>query len=594
MLIRFAGALRHPIATAAAVIRPKADPTQNQQMMRVVLNSARDRWQTPAMSSYTPDAIETILRGAFSGDLVMRWQLFDVMEATWPRLAKALSELKQCLMDHEWPLQPYAIRGEKPSTEAQRRRKVVEAVMWGMEPDPTAEENDFEDMLRDMADAWSKGISVQELDWESRQTTEGAIIGLRAARWIHPRNYGYPPVSGGPDRLMLRLSEISSDNPNLAAALAEMERMGQVRRHGAWVTFPENKFLIAIAKQKTGHAIGGALLQPLAWWWCVQNFSAQWLVQFAQIFGVPQRFAFYGPNAQPAQVARIEEMLEKMGSAGWGAFPAGTLIEIKEAVKSAADNPSQAVITAADMCCDLLVLGQTLTGTQGARGSQALGNVHANVLSDRKKALRTWAAGRINRQLIPMIARLNFGDTNELPFVTAGDDSEDDEKAMAETMEILARTGMRIPTSWAHERMSIPEPEDGESVLVPMRQTSPNTGANPAPVKTPPTPNADAVQAQAADTTDERYAAAVAESVTGVERKWLEGVRPFFLDLVKKAQDPKVTEEEFLQIVSAAKRRIGPELAGSINTQSLALAMERNMGGALVNGALKGWTERNS
>ena len=92
--------------------------------------------------------------------------------------------------------------------------------------------------------------------------------------------------------------------------------------------FPADRVIVAKCKTKSGSILGGALLRPLVWWWCAANFSADWLLNFAQIFGVPLRWATYDPTAAQETVDRICNMLQNMGSAGWAAFPTtGTALE---------------------------------------------------------------------------------------------------------------------------------------------------------------------------------------------------------------------------------------------------------------------------
>jgi len=555
-------------------------------LMKIVTGAARDRWQSPSVQQFTPSRVEQVLRGAFSGDLTAQWELFDLMEQTWPRLAKDLNELKSVLEECEWSLQAWAPSGEEPNEEAQQRRRVVEEVLWHFQPDPTLDENDFGDLCRDLADAWGKGISVQELDWELRSYEGGRIAALKSARWVHPRFYGYPTQSNGPDRLMLRTSELA----RAAGSVGSRSPAGTAE----WQPFPQDKFLIGVAKQKTGHPIGAALLRPLAWWWAVGNFTSEWLVNLAQIFGVPIRWASYAQGTSPEQIAKIEEMLANMGSASWGAFPAGTTLELKEAMKAGTDNPQLALLSLIDRICDLLILGQTLTSDVGDSGSRALGDVHAGVLSDRKAALLKWAIKTLNQQLIPAICRLNFGDTEAMPYFVSGEEDQKDARALAETYKVVLESGVAIPRQHYYDTIGIPMPAEGEDVIEP----------RPAPAAPMPGRPADGLlpfdsgvmqgrgvltQASAAD---ERLATAVAESVTGVQATWLRGALPWFRRIVAAARDPKVTDGEFTALLIRAQRNLPDELAPLLNTDALARAMEANMGAAMVNGAVQGWIRR--
>jgi len=589
---------RQALGLATAALAPAAGSSAAPTPMgQVILSSARDRWLGAGVRDYTPDRVEGILRSAFSGDLTAQWELFDLMESTWPRLAKDLNELKGVLEDHDWSLQSWAADGEQPSDEAQRRKRVVEHILWHFEPDPTLDENDFSDLGRDLADAWGKGISVQELDWLPMAYEGTTVIGLKASRWIHPRYYGWPGDTTGPDRLMLNLVEIQR---GAADAATPHSAFRTPHSGGQWAPFPRDKFLIGIAKQKTGHPIGAALLRPLAWWWAVSNFTHEWLVNLAQIFGVPIRWATYAQGTPAEQIAKIEDMLENMGSAAWGAFPAGTTLELKESLKAGTDNPQLALLALVDKLCDLLVLGQTLTSEQGERGSQALGTVHAAVLSDRKKALLKWCIKVLNAQLIPAICRLNFGDTAECPYFAAGEEDGEDAKTKAETFKVVLESGAPIPRRFYYDELGIPEPEAGDDVIEPRAvSTAPVPGtpagdsaADPKRTQGRGAPRFTFALVQASDA-QQRLAERIAEDTTGIERRWLGGAVPWFAKLVQAAQDPRVTDGEFARLLEAKAANLPEELAPLLDPESLAEAMRRHMGAAVVNGAVQGFLARN-
>lgn len=567
--------LRRFLAGGAAGAAKPVPPAGAAQLMQVVQVSARDRWQTARVSHYTPQQVEAVIMGAFSGDLRAQWEMFDLMEATWPRLQKNLNELKGVLDEHDWSLQAWAADGEQPDEDSLHRKRVVEEVIWHFRPDPTLDEGDFESMVRDLADAWGKGVSIQEIDWEVRRWEAGTLMGIRSTRWVHPRCYGYPISDTASDRLMLRTAELV---PSATNGLAS-----------EWMPFPPDKFVVGIAKQKTGHAIGSALLRPLAWWWAVGNFTSEWLVNLAQVFGVPIRWATYAQGTPKAQIDAIEAMLENMGSAAWGAFPAGTTLELKEALKAGSDNPQLALLGMVDRLCDLLVLGQTLTSEAGDRGSQALGRVHADVLSGRRKSLLGWVVKTLNQQLIPSIVRLNFGDTQALPFFILADDREEDAKAVADTFEVALRSGIAIPRQYAYAKLGIPAPGPDDDVIPPT--TGSSIPDQSLAARVPVSGRGAALQVHASGAS-QKLAAAVAESVTGIEAQWLGGALPWFQRLVEAAGDPNTTDDQFLALVQRAQDRLPDEVAPLLRPDVVARAMEANMGAACVNGAVQGYVSR--
>jgi phage gp29-like protein len=459
-----------------------------------------------------------------------------------------------------------------------------------MRPDPFGDENDFEGLLFDILDGWGKCISVQEILWETRAGETGAVVVPRATRWVNPKLYGYPDRSGQADRLMLKAEALGG-------------RGAGSREQGEnWVEFLPDKFLVAVAKQKSGHPAGAALLQPLAFFWAASNFAWEWFLNFGQLFGQPIRWANYARTADADTITKIEAMLANMGSAAWAAFPEGTTIQLLEAVKASAEGPQERLINAVDRICDILVLGQTLTTDVGNSGSRALGTVHAGVLSDREQAVCRFAARVLNSQLIPAWSRLNFGDDAECPYLVPDIEEEEDTKALAEMFKTAGEAGVRVPIQFAHDKLGIPLPKEGEAVLEPRGGAaepaagSPEQGARskePVAAASLPAPGSPLhAAAPVPPAAQRKLAVAVAESVTGVEAKWLGGAVPWFQALILAAQNPKVTDAEFDRLLTHAQNALPEELAPLLDTAALADAMTANMGAAVLNGALGGWLGR--
>jgi len=592
---------------AAAPLNSQLSTINRSALQQIILPSARDRWQSASIRSYTPDTIEQTLRTALTGDLQSVWLLFDLMEDTWPRLVKNLNELKDDVASADLTVQAWSLRGEKPNTEAQNRAKLFEQAIWSMRPRPEADENDLRGTIKDLLDAWGKGISILEIDWalatlNSQPSTVGATVGVitpRSTRWIHPRYYGYPFDSAD---LRLNTMEIQS-----GAAFAHRGSSSQLSTlspqlsgSGQWAPFPPNKFLIGIAKARSGHPSGAALLRALAWWWCASNFAAEWFLNFAQIFGLPIRWANYDAS-KPGLLTQICDMLENMGSAGWGAFPAGTTIELKEPSKGSDSLPQAALLDRADRQCDLLILGQTLTSDVGDSGSRALGEVHEGVLTGRKKSAAEWVAAILSYQLAPAFCRLNFGDDKECPWVMPATEAEEKPLEMAQRDKIFLDAGIEMDKQWFFDRHGLPVPAAGAEVITGRVQTaapdgSPGERPSSGAERSDYSGRAGLFRAAAArdgrapDATD-KLTDRVLEDLTGVEAKWLGGVKPFFRSLVTAALNTELSDQDFLLVIAKAQREM-PELFDKLNHDALAAAMEAAMGSALVNGAVKGSLRR--
>ena len=443
--------------TAKTPHPPAKSPSQPtpESLQTILMPHARTRWMIPSAAQLTPQAIESILREALTGKSPRREQeLYSLMESTWPRLLKNSMEVKDAVLGLDWILmdapEPDAIPGAK---------ELIERTRNGMKGDPCCDGHGWRATLSTLLDARLRGISISEIIWEYRGGKKFTPAWLpRMTRDLPAWHYGWrTSPTGTPTGTSTGTSPEDPGNdghlvlyPHATADTAE--------------PFPHNKFLIAISKAGKGHPSGTALLRCLAWWWCSANFSSEWLLNFAQIFGQPFRWATYDAS-QDGVKDDLATMMERMGSAAYGIGPEGTKVEWHESSKSGADNPQSYILKLADEACDLLILGQTLTGSVGASGSRALGEVHQNVRADVIDSTAEWLTEILNEQLIPAVISLNLGDLDEdsaLPYFAPTRKNRKDAKAEAETIEIILRSGIPLGKKEVYEALdkSMPEPTD--------------------------------------------------------------------------------------------------------------------------------------
>lgn len=388
------------------------------------------------MAWYSPQRVEQIFRQALAGDLASQWEMFDLMESTWPCLSKCLNQLKDAAVCRGIRVAPWAAKRQEPTEEAVRRAALVEECLHGMRPDLGADENDFDDTIRDLMDARGKGLSVLEVDWEVR----AGVVAPRCTRWAHPVWYGYP-FGAGSGRLKLRVARGASDAPGSSFPGDTSAGFGLGNR-SAFVDFPAHKFLIGMCKNKTGHPLGAALLHVLGFWWAASNFTADWFLNFCQVFGQPFRWATYDPSMTPDDQAKLQLMLTSMGANAWGMFPAGTAFELKDVAAKSSDNIQIALMELADKVCTLLVLRQTLTSDVQDSGSRSLGEVHERVLGGVEEALTRWLCNTL-APLVRSICVLNFGDERELPVLELGMDEEASPEDLAKLLVDVNNAGLQ-------------------------------------------------------------------------------------------------------------------------------------------------------
>lgn len=452
-------ALAIQAAEMPAPVQAAEMPNVPAGMRQIIKPQAQARWILPQLASITPTYIEGIMRGAFAGSHLQAWELFDLMEDTWPRLSKNLNELKNAVTGLEWTVKPWAEDGKPPTPEAEERARLVSCAVWKMRPRPDMDESGFEGLVYDLSDAYGKGTSVVEVLWEIRKDREfGDITAPRSSLWVHPVNYAW----SNEGQLALRSEVLNrSGDPSLS-----LRTTSYAPGRNDLVPFPEDQFLISIQKSRTGPGLTAGRLRALAWWWCAANFSADWMMNLAQVFGLPIRWANYPNGAAQPTINAIASMLEDMGSAGWAAFPEGTNLTLHTPGSLGTMSPQADLSDRADINCDILILGQTLTTEVGATGgAYSLGKVHAGVRGENIMSMAAAAARVLNQQLVPAILRQNYGDAEECPEFCAEEKKVEDHKANADRDAVLLGCGVAMPKKWFYERHGIPLPQPGEEVV---------------------------------------------------------------------------------------------------------------------------------
>ena len=207
-----------------------------------------------------------------------------------------------------------------------------------------------------------------------------------------------------------------------------------------------------------------------------------------------------------------------------------------------------------------------------------MGDVHEDVRRTRLQDVCEWAADVMNEQLIRSICELNYGNHYEMPTLVPDLAGPSDPVLEAQRDQILLGSGIDMPREWFYDRHDVPMPQTGEEIITP---------PEPAPMQPPMFAKEGIVEAERAEPGPrDKLLNNVIEDITGVSEAWFAPVKPAFVQLVSKAMDDKVSDADFERAVNKAASTM-PELFDKLDTRVLQDAMERNMGAAMVNGAVK-------
>lgn len=567
-------------------------PSGNDWEMSINVPMARDRMLEYFEREQLPGDVRSTLQAALNGDLHYQHMLFTAMIDTWPKLQKAIEEIARQVSVAPWEVHPYAERGEKPDTKAEKTAKDIEVMIWGMKPNAARMENGLEDTMKALVRGYYYGHAVCEIRWEKGKDGWKPS----ATKTVPARFYGYPYDAGNytdpEDRLMFDPTGMHGSR--------------------AFEDFAPHRFLIGVHAGHAGHPATAAPLRALAGYWLAAVYGLKWFMNFTQLYGIPWRHAEVSDTKDEGAV---KSALASIGSNGYIVTKAGTKINVLDSSKGGDSLPQKALIDLADQQCDQFILGQTLTSGTDDSGSRSLGEVHQGTLDGVVDGVADFVGGILTHQLIPAIVAVNYGGTlgDELPEFWAKREEVKDEQALADRDEKIGITSGKVKVSeaWFYERHGIPMPAAGDKLLIEeMEESQPVANGDPegnpsnaAPNGVPGDPAtpgkapghetkakggksveaADASQDQLL--TVEQLSEAVLEGLTGVSREWLAPVRPYFERLAALAMSKHVTDEDFLAALEKAQREL-PEIFDLLDSEALEEAFISAISSAAIAGSV--------
>jgi phage gp29-like protein len=443
--------------------------------------------QHPA-KGLTPAKLATIMRNAEQGDLVGQIELADDMEERDAHLYAELGKRRGAITALEWSIEePEGASSEEKNLTAQVRDwfDMLTANANGVN-------GGFELVLATMTDAMLKGFAPQEMVWTPQPDGSGRQVLVphvtaQPQRWF--------TVSADRRRFLLRSRETMQPGTEHLPSV-----MGEELRPYAWLQH--------VHPARNGYLARMSLSRVLVWPYLFKNYAVRDLAEFLEIYGLPLRLGKYPTGATDDEKRKLLQAVTQIGHNAAGIIPASMALEF-QAAAAGTEVPFAAMWDRLDAAESKAILGQTLSSSEGQHGTQALGQVHEEVRMDIREADARLVENTIGRQLIQALCVLNVAGVNprRLPKLSLDTGEPEDLAAYAENMPLLAKGGMRIGLKWLHEKLRIPEPEDGEEVFQePEPVAAPGAAGAVDPKTGKPMP---AVKPPAAMTTPQRQALTV-------------------------------------------------------------------------------------
>lgn len=332
-----------------------------------------------------------------------------------------LRAVRSALLGYEWRLEA----GGEASADL-RAMELCERFM-DQRPAPGLR---WPDTIWNMAQAVFRGYQVHEVVWrrEGQYLMPGTVLDRPNRRFIWDTDN------------RLRLTTRSNMMPG--------EELGPY------------KWLITRHMPSHDNPYGVALYSSCFWPYTFKHSGFRYFVKFCEKYGIPWAIGRYPEGTPKEQQDALADGLATMIEDAVAAIPDGGKVELIEASSSGQLVHERLV----DLCnreMSKALTSQTLATEIQGDGSRAASETHREREVAVNESDRTIVADTMN-ELLGWITKLNIPGARPPTF-----EFFEEANARQEWVEVFdrARGFMAIPTKFAHERLQIPQPFDGEDVL---------------------------------------------------------------------------------------------------------------------------------
>lgn len=460
------------------------------------------------LAGLTPSRAASILAAADMGDITAQHQLFDDMVDRDTHLACEFSKRKGALLTLDWSVEPPAQATAAEKSAASWVEEILRDTV-----------DDMEDVILTMMDAVGHGFAPVELEW-SRWGSE----------WIpkfHPRPQTWFRLSM--DRRVLHLADGSAE--------------GVVPTPMGWIMHSHGK-------AKTGYLGRMGINRVLVWPFIYKSYSIGDLAEFLETYGLPIILGKYYQGAQPEEKASLMRAVTALGHDARAIMPKEMEIEIQKVTGSGDGTPHLSMVDWAERAQSKAILGQVLSAEAKATGmGSGVANLQGEVRDDIKRSDARQVASTLTRDLIYPLIALNKPGIDGLrrcPRFIFDLGEAEDLKLYADALPMLAQGGARIPVSWVHEKLRIPEASGDEAVFGAPPVTSEPAKNTPVPALTaaaPVVPGTAAMKAQTLPTeldTADKMLGALAEPADACVAVWLSDIQ----EMLNQAENLTAFQEQ--------------------------------------------------
>jgi phage gp29-like protein len=435
----------------------------------------------------TPERLNAVLLQAEQGDPYAYFELAQDMEERDTHLMSVLSTRKQTVAQLELMVKPADSSPEAGADAGFVRELLLDAGGMSLQ-------SSFVDIL----DAIGKGVSVQEIDWDSDGDGLGVRWLPRRIEWRDPRWFMFDWISG--EQLLVRTYRTDGQTlpSQLAPGIRSTPEGAQIGIQPMTAPLAPFKFVAHLAKAKSGIPIRGGLARAISWIYLFKKLVMKDAAVFSERFGMPARRGKFGPGATKEDKELLLRATAALGSDAAVILPESMDIEL--VVAQGGGNRSgvaiyETLLRYYDSAMSKAVLGQDFTTELPKQGGS---RAAAQVGKDVRDGILRWDATRLaetlTRDLVRPAIDLNRGPRRRYPSISLKILGAVDARAFMDAAATAADHGVDVGQNAVREVLGIPAPTPGEKLLTPrqvVRVTEdtiapdPIEGNDPAPLPKP-------------------------------------------------------------------------------------------------------------
>lgn len=206
---------------------------------------------------------------------------------------------------------------------------------------------------------------------------------------------------------------------------------------------------------------GVALFSACFWPYTFKHNGFKYFVKFCDKYGIPWAVGKHPRGTPQSDIDSLVDSLAKMVEDAVGAIPDDGSVELMVPSSTGTQLPQERLIALCNGEMSKAITSQTLATEIQGQGSFAAAQTHRGREEDVNESDREVICDTFN-ELFAWITEINIAGAQPPTF-----EFYEEAQARQEWVDVLdkARNFVQIPASFAHERLQIPEPVDGEDVL---------------------------------------------------------------------------------------------------------------------------------